>query len=1291
MMTKMSKKWLSSRVLAAVLVMSLLFTSVFLQINVGADVSAADEGGKYYYVPKLTPTNFFKYGATATAAVGGGVSLGFSNVNHRGTLVGKAVRLDGLTLGFKNFQFSASNGGSDGALGIFLREEQKLIDMSYEDYAVNPIANANGVFRLVLSPTNNCLYGSKTGGSSVPIISNAALSAANLNGKSFEISMTKDPVGANYLVTVDIAGGATVSGSVAASMVESSNVNSRGFVTPQFGVTGYTAEGDAWAGGINCTFDYVKAGPAFGNADLIPAWVPDSEVAVDSNGEPEWVKSLMIAEVNLQLATPEGTLAAAYKVLDHYQELGVNGLWLLPIHDNGVTEQASWEGIPETMYAYGGLGFDTIHPKLTGEANYADGWEVFEDFLDEAHSRGIRIFLDITSWGFSGPTQVQADHPTWFTSNSYIKNHAFNWKNAQFKEWYIQQLVDLAMRVPIDGYRYDVEPQLAGIGVHREIRTRLETNGRKLFYMSELPNERQGVYTVGQGRGGEVNYNMNWIGETQAYPFLDGWNIVDSIKNGQHIGTAAELKSGKGAVHRYYVNDFSDHDRGYYNIRGNRAAIGYQGIFAPFIPLWYMGEEYNNSRFDMPQGMSLFYSGLHWNDMDIPENRAFYEDLKAMIRIRRQYPEIFENFPEPLKSTNICKVTVSGLEDLQAYARYAGDTAMLVVPNLNSSNQASAMTVTVPFINAGIDGYTYYAVTNAETGELIAEGTEAQVSQLNVNVPHKDQLVLKVQGFESAPDEITDFYYAPTVTATNFYRYGATAVPAVGGGVSFGLTEINNRGTLNNEAIRLDGMTLGFEDFQFSAANGASDGALGIFLRGEQPTGGGIYEDPAVNPIANANGVFRLVLSPTWEQLYASNTGGSSVSIISNSALSAVNLSGKSFEIRMVKDSDGLNYTVTIDISGGAELSGKIATAMVETASTNATGYVTPQFGITGVNGEGDGWTAGGINCTFDYVKAGPIFKPNRSDGVTVPSSSNNSPDHWGGACYTISNLSDGRGAFYNFFNSYNPDIRTAVNSKAYALDGLTFEFSSFTQMAGGTHLGITLSADPNAAASAAGQLQFIIDDNGSLQYRVKDVTGWANAISSTLLTPGKRAGQALKLQFVKKPDISGDYTVNLWVGNTKLTGTLPAAAAGVVPSGAYAILSMLDGGVGSVNYHGIYNALASVSFNANGGTGTMAAIKAEKGQIYTLPVCGFSRTDYVFDGWKIANTGDLLSPGTTMTVSDDFELYAQWSLVTPEQAVISIEQMLLKNISKDLAYDQNNDGVINILDLLEAKQSCLE
>ena len=43
-----------------------------------------------------------------------------------------------------------------------------------------------------------------------------------------------------------------------------------------------------------------------------------------------------------------------------------------------------------------------------------------------------------------------------------------------------------------------------------------------------------------------------------------------------------------------------------------------------------------------------------------------------------------------------------------------------------------------------------------------------------------------------------------------------------------------------------------------------------------------------------------------------------------------------------------------------------------------------------------------------------------------------------------------------------------------------------------------------------------------------------------------------------------------------------------------------------------------TVTFNANGGTGTMAPVKTLSGEEYTLPECSFTREGYTFDGWLI-------------------------------------------------------------------------
>ena len=79
-----------------------------------------------------------------------------------------------------------------------------------------------------------------------------------------------------------------------------------------------------------------------------------------------------------------------------------------------------------------------------------------------------------------------------------------------------------------------------------------------------------------------------------------------------------------------------------------------------------------------------------------------------------------------------------------------------------------------------------------------------------------------------------------------------------------------------------------------------------------------------------------------------------------------------------------------------------------------------------------------------------------------------------------------------------------------------------------------------------------------------------------------------------------------------------------------------------------------TISFNANGGVGTMANVEVEKGQRYTLPECGFtSNNGATFVGWKVY--GNVQKPGEKIIVNSNLELVAQWEggtdvPVTPDQ-----------------------------------------
>ena len=59
------------------------------------------------------------------------------------------------------------------------------------------------------------------------------------------------------------------------------------------------------------------------------------------------------------------------------------------------------------------------------------------------------------------------------------------------------------------------------------------------------------------------------------------------------------------------------------------------------------------------------------------------------------------------------------------------------------------------------------------------------------------------------------------------------------------------------------------------------------------------------------------------------------------------------------------------------------------------------------------------------------------------------------------------------------------------------------------------------------------------------------------------------------------------------------------------------------VDFTAVFNRTAklTVTFNANGGTGTMAPVKTLSGEAYTLPECSFTREGYTFDGWLITGT----------------------------------------------------------------------
>lgn len=492
------------------------------------------------------------------------------------------------------------------------------------------------------------------------------------------------------------------------------------------------------------------------NSSLLPKYIPDSQVTLDENGSPSWVDDLIIVAANLHQVLDEEngeTLKtknnSAIKLLDHIAEMGANCLWLTPVYDRSTNANGQPKG-----NGYSNLGPHTIDKRLTGEDDYTKGWQVLKSYIDEAHKRNIRVILDVVSWGLLSESNVYAEHPDWFSSANDF-DCFFAWGDRgwfydddttpDLKEWFVRQLVNVALTTGCDGFRYDCEPGYAGPLVHAEVKNRLLKSGRKILSMSEVTNDRAGAYDLEQGgvcAPDELDARdaFNYLEET---PLLKYYNIVDCIKQGEHIGSYYSRVDGEGAFYKYYTHQVSNHDFFQYNSKGNRLVMGYQAIYSPFIPLWYIGEETVSTK--KPGVAVLYDSPVTWEkDLKDPTKRAFYEDVKAMIRVRRTYSDLFVNFPGRFIDTNICKVNVDNCENIQPYARYINNTAAIVVPNYNIHNPNAVMKVHMPFKATGLGSYRYYKVTDIETGEVIVSGTKDKVATFEVTVPANDQRVFLV-------------------------------------------------------------------------------------------------------------------------------------------------------------------------------------------------------------------------------------------------------------------------------------------------------------------------------------------------------------------------------------------------------------------------------------------------------------------------------------------------------------------------------------------------------------------
>ncbi|WP_234734123.1 alpha-amylase family glycosyl hydrolase [Tellurirhabdus bombi] len=118
---------------------------------------------------------------------------------------------------------------------------------------------------------------------------------------------------------------------------------------------------------------------------------------------PAWAKNATIYEVNLRQFSSEGTFKALEQQLTRLKEMGVDVLWLMPIHPIGVEKRKGTLGNPYAVKDY-----QAVDPEY-------GTMEDFKALVKRAHDLDMRVLLDWvpnhTSWDHPWVKQ----HPDWYT------------------------------------------------------------------------------------------------------------------------------------------------------------------------------------------------------------------------------------------------------------------------------------------------------------------------------------------------------------------------------------------------------------------------------------------------------------------------------------------------------------------------------------------------------------------------------------------------------------------------------------------------------------------------------------------------------------------------------------------------------------------------------------------------------------------------------------------------------------------------------------------------------------
>ncbi|MEA1987102.1 MAG: alpha-amylase family glycosyl hydrolase [Candidatus Marinimicrobia bacterium] len=368
---------------------------------------------------------------------------------------------------------------------------------------------------------------------------------------------------------------------------------------------------------------------------------------------PSYHDSLIIYETFIRSISTNGTFDGMYYKVPYLKNLGINMVWLMPIHPIGRVKRKGIYGSPYSVKDY-----------FATNSNYGTK-EQFANMQNRLKQNDIKLIIDAVVNHTAWDNSLVRNHPEYYTKNDsdeIIFPTNTNWtdvadldySNENLRKYMISYFNYWITEMNIDGFRCDVS-EMVPMEFWNNLRTNFSTNNTKPFMLAE------GTKPQNLGNGFDAVYGWDLYNAFQEIHK----DPLKSDKIYQVLASEIEKYPKNSEVMHFAENH--DTERGAKTLGHSDHNLALFFIFTSSgIPMIYCGEELGNT-----EKLDLFNkTTIDWNI----KNRTTYNLVKEMIRLRKSSEELLKGDLKSIKKA----------EYIAGFSRTFENSKLTIIGNYDS-------------------------------------------------------------------------------------------------------------------------------------------------------------------------------------------------------------------------------------------------------------------------------------------------------------------------------------------------------------------------------------------------------------------------------------------------------------------------------------------------------------------------------------------------------------------------------------------------------------------------------